>query len=90
LKYNQYLGDVQDLVNHLPLFKEDSNEITNMYPIEKYKMAFFGNGRIVALVRTDNKFRGKSVVIGETKDLVRVLPIYLYRPAVGAPLEIIR
>jgi hypothetical protein len=69
---------------------EDSNEITNMYPIEKYKMAFFGNGRIVALVRTDNEFRGKSVIIGETKDLVRVLPIYLYRPAAGAPLEIIR
>jgi hypothetical protein len=69
---------------------EDSKEITSMYPIEKYKMAFFGNGRVVALVRTDNEFRGKSVIIGETKDLVRVLPIYLYRPAAGAPLEIIR
>lgn len=69
---------------------EETNEITNMYPIEKYKMAFFGDGRIVALVRTDNEFRGKSVIIGETKDLVQVLPIYLYRPAAGAPLEIIR
>ncbi|NOW94799.1 hypothetical protein [Mucilaginibacter sp. SG564] len=69
---------------------EESKEIISMYPIEKYKMAFFGNGHIVALVRTDNEFRGKSVIIGETKDLVSVLPIYLYRPGTGAPLEIIR
>ena len=69
---------------------EKVNEIIKMYPIEKYKMAFFGDGRIVALVRTDNEFRGKSVIIGETEELVRVLPIYLYRPTANAPLEIVR
>lgn len=61
-----------------------------MYPIEKYKMAFFGDSRIVALIRTDNEFRGKPAIIGETEDMVTVLPIYLYRPANGQALEIIR
>jgi uncharacterized protein YeaC (DUF1315 family) len=73
-----------------PTLTDKKSRITKMYPIEKYKMAFFGGGRIVALVRTDNEFRGKSVIIGETEETVRVLPIYLYRPATGAPLEIVR
>jgi len=69
---------------------EETNQIIKMYPIEKYTMAFFGDGRIVALVRTDNEFRGEPAIIGETENTVRVLPIYLYRPRPGAPLEIIR
>lgn len=69
---------------------EETNKIIKMYPIEQDSMAFFGGGKLVALVRTDPEFRGKSVIIGETEELVNVYPIYLYRPHAGAPLEIIR
>jgi hypothetical protein len=85
-----YTGTKEKNDTFWPKLEEKRDQIIKMYPIEKYKMAFFGDGRIVALVRTDNEFRGKSVIIGETEDLVSVLPIYLYRPAAGAPLEVVR
>lgn len=69
---------------------EQLNDITGMYPIERDSLAFFGNGKMVALIRTDPEFRGKSVIIGETEDLISVLPVYLYRPKPGAPLAVIR
>lgn len=69
---------------------EKVKDIIKMYPIEKDSLAFFGEGRIVALVRTDPEFRGKSAIIGETDEQISVFPIYLYQPKAGAPLEIIR
>lgn len=64
--------------------------IIKMYPIENDSLAFFGNGKLVTLIRKDPEFRGKSVLIGETEELISVFPIYLYRQASGAALAIIR
>ncbi|PTT03030.1 hypothetical protein DBR11_03440 [Pedobacter sp. HMWF019] len=42
---------------------EETSQIIKMYPIEKYKMAFFGDGVIVALIRTDNEFMGNRLLL---------------------------
>jgi hypothetical protein len=81
--------------------KEDSQKISNsllkeintnqtMLPIENYKMFFYGDGRVISLIRVDDEYRGESVIIGETQNDYNFYPIYLHRPEAGGPLEVIR
>jgi hypothetical protein len=79
--------DTQKISNSL---LKEINTVQTMLPIENYKMVFYGNGKVVALVRIDNEFRGESVIIGETEDNYNFYPIYLHRPTSRAPLEVIR
>ncbi|QCE42746.1 hypothetical protein [Psychroserpens sp. NJDZ02] len=59
--------------------------------IEKYELKFFGNGKVVALMR----YPGKSPLCVVTKKQdgkfkYSVYDIFLHRPKKGAPLEMIR
>lgn len=63
-----------------------------MLPIEKSKIKFYGNGRVIALERTD--VLELPSLIGEYEEngrmRMRYLYIYFHRPYPGAPLEVIR
>lgn len=79
--------DSQKIFNSL---LKEINTVQTILPLEKYKMIFYGNGKIVSLIRIDDEFRGESAIIGETEDNYNFYPIYLHRPKLGKPLEIIR
>ncbi|PQL93230.1 hypothetical protein C4S77_06100 [Apibacter adventoris] len=67
------------------------NRITKVFPLENYQMVFYGNGKIVALVRIDKNFRGESALQAELDDeSVQIYELLLHRPALGKPLEVIR
>lgn len=63
-----------------------------MLPIEKSKIKFYGNGRVIALERSD--VLELPSLIGEYEEngrmRMRYLYIYFHRPYPGAPLEVIR
>lgn len=63
-----------------------------MLPIEKSKIKFYGNGRVIALERTD--VLELPSLVGEYEEngrmRMRYLYIYFHRPYPGAPLEVIR
>lgn len=62
-----------------------------MLPLENYTLRLFGEGRVVGLTRTDNKFRGESPVIGDSPDgSYYFYPLLLHRPVPGGKLEVIR
>lgn len=85
--YMVELDDSNTLWNNL---FSDMSQNKKILALEKYKMIFYGNGKVVSLVRIDDEFRGESAIIGETEDNYNFYPIYLHRPKVGAPLEVIR
>lgn len=63
-----------------------------MFPIEKSRLKFYGNGRVIALERTDllkyPSLIGTYVENGREK--TNSIYIYFHRPSSGAPLEVIR
>ena len=63
-----------------------------MYPIENYKIKFYGDGKIVALERGD--VLGYPSLIGSYKEGDRNKSnwfyLYFHRPKAGGPLEVIR
>lgn len=66
-----------------------------MMPLENYEMQFFGNGRMVGLIRTDGRNRGQSTIRQRytTKGGFRriALPdLFLHIPEDGNELEVIR
>ncbi|WP_299223447.1 hypothetical protein [uncultured Aquimarina sp.] len=63
--------------------------------LENYKLQFFGNGKVVALIRTDDKYKGEYALHASyrNKNGRKKLLIYnvnLHRPKEGGALEIIR
>jgi hypothetical protein len=70
--------------------EQDCNELIEMKPIEDYEMKITGNGKLVSLLKTNAKHKNFSAVSGTTGKKVRFYGLTLYRPAPGAPLEVIR
>ncbi|MDW8850053.1 hypothetical protein SD960_08120 [Flavobacterium sp. MMLR14_040] len=61
------------------------------FVFEDYAMRFYGNGKMVALVRTDKYYFNFSNLIREDAEgNFQTYAMYLYRPKAGAPLEVIR
>ena len=70
--------------------EKETNSVKNIKPLENYKMRFFGDGKMVSLLRTDGKFLDYPAFMGETDDSFEFYGLYLHRPSPGAPLEPIR
>ena len=65
--------------------------IKAMQPINDYTLRYFGDGRVVALLKTSGRLRDFSAIYGETNDeKLTFYGLFLYRPKPGAPLEVIR
>lgn len=65
--------------------------IIEVLPIENYKMVFYGNGRMVSLIRTDDKNKDESALQAKLKDnSTEIYELVLHRPKKGSPLEVIR
>ena len=58
--------------------------------LENYKLAFYGNGKVVGLIRTDGEFLGKSAFLGLTDEDFYIYSLLLHRPKSGGSLEVIR
>jgi hypothetical protein len=89
LSKNSLLKETNDFVKSFDEFEEEYE------PLENYKLVFYGNNKIIGLVRTDTRFRGKSAFIGVSKDnLDRIVYSYydllFYSPKGSDSLEIIR
>ncbi|PAM93914.1 hypothetical protein B4N84_16730 [Flavobacterium sp. IR1] len=59
---------------------------------DQYMLRFYGNGNMVALVKTDKYYINLSALLREDPVTSRATwyYMYLYRPKPGAPLEVIR
>gem|GEM_PF-1563173 len=67
------------------------NSITNVLPLENYKLVFYGNGRMVALIRMDGKKKDQSALQAQLEDnSTEIYELLLHRPKSGSPLEVIR
>ena len=73
-------------------FRTDDNlEFFDLKPIEKYKMTFYANGKLVRLEKTNN---GKSALWGGFKrknndiGTTTYIQLYLYRPKNSSELEV--
>lgn len=65
--------------------------ITEVLPLENYKLVFYGNGKMVSLIRTDQKSRSESALQVKLKDnSTEIYDLVLHRPKKGEPLEVIR
>ena len=77
------------------LLKTLNNKHFEMEPLEHYTVNYYGNGKVVALERTDLRNRNRSaLLLGGTEDngvkTTETDAIYLYRPSKNAPLKTIR
>jgi len=80
-------------------YQEDIEEYSSkdfaIQPLENYKMTMYGDGKVVALERTDSKNKGQSAlrakfVNDEGKKRVNFYNLLLYRPVKDGPLVPIR
>ncbi len=84
-----YLDQPQDSRKLVEELQEDLNKKQD-FKLEHYKMEFYGNGKVVGLIRTDGEFRGKSAFLGLTDEGFYIYSLLLYRPKAGEPLQVIR
>ncbi|SMP33119.1 hypothetical protein SAMN06265346_11628 [Flavobacterium hercynium] len=70
---------------------KDINE-TAPFIFDHYMLRFYGNGKMVALVKTDKYYINLSTLMREDPETSEATwyHMYLYRPKPGAPLEVIR
>jgi hypothetical protein len=61
-----------------------------VFKLENYNMKILGNGKVVALIRNDIKYRGMSALFRKAENKYYSYSLFLYRPKEGAPLEVIR
>lgn len=95
--YNRQFENAQSLYSYK---KEDSEKIAiginkdvnkdQDLKLENYKLVFYGNGKVVGLIRTDGEFFGKSAFLGLTDEDFYVYSLLLHRPKANADLEVIR
>ena len=80
-------------------YQNDTEEYNSkdftIQPFENYKMVIYGDGKVVALERTDSKYKGQSAlrakfVNDEGKKRVNFYNLLLYRPVKNGPLVPIR
>ncbi len=74
------------------LVKELKNDLNKKqdFTLEHFKLQFYGNGKVVALIRTDGEFRGKSALLGLTDEDYYIYSLLLYRRKSDGPIEVIR
>jgi uncharacterized protein (DUF2344 family) len=84
-----YLYKKEDSEKLLSEINKDVNKEQNLN-LENYKLVFYGNGKVVGLIRTDGEFMGKSAFLGLTEEYYYSYSLLLHRPKVGGPLEVIR
>lgn len=84
--YSSTKEDSDKLVAKL---NQDVNQVQN-FKLEDYKLQFYGNGKVVGLIRTDGEFLGKSAFLGLTDEDFFIYSLLLHRPKSGASLEVIR
>ncbi|MDR2918430.1 MAG: hypothetical protein LBV72_03565 [Tannerella sp.] len=63
------------------------------YPLEKYKMVFYGNGRMVTLERTDMPYEPALATKNfnaDGKEFTKIYYLYFHKPKGSDKLEIIR
>lgn len=86
--------DKEDAAAHLSEYSNDFKLNYTMLPIEKYRLRFYGNGRIATLERTDYPNIGEPVVRytvkGPKGEETAFMYAYFHRPVAGAKLEMIR
>jgi hypothetical protein len=70
--------------------EKETRSTVKMNPVAGYTMRFFGDGKMVSLLQTSGENRDYPAMQGETADEENFYGLYLYRPAAGAPLEVIR
>ncbi|MBC9932095.1 hypothetical protein [Chitinophaga qingshengii] len=80
-------ADATDLWNR---FAEIKNYHLDMLPLEHYELRFFGNGKVVGLIRTDDELRGESAMTGVANDKYRIYSLLLHKPAGSRQLQVIR
>jgi len=98
-----YTAAAQSLYRDTTTWKEYSNDMLKilnnkhfkMEPLEHYVVNYYGNGKVVALERTDLWNRNSSALLkGYTREdgdeRTETEALYLYRPSKNAPLEPIR
>jgi hypothetical protein len=72
-------------------FDEIRNYHLEMEPLEHYELRFYGDGRAVGLVRTDDELRGESAMVGTSSDgKYRIYNLILHKPAGSSQLQVIR
>jgi hypothetical protein len=69
--------------------ENDVNE-DRIFKIENYELKFYGDGRIVGLIREDIPYKGKSALFSRKGKKYSYYSLLLHRPYPGAPLEVIR
>ncbi|KIO51842.1 hypothetical protein [Flavobacterium hibernum] len=83
LSQEEIKSDLNDL-------SADIKNIIDVYPIENYEIKFYGNGRIITLLRIDGKLKGTSVLRTDKADYNTTYNLYFHRPKPGSQLEVIR
>lgn len=86
--------DKEEAAAHLSEYSDDFKLDYTVLPIEKYRLRFYGNGKIAALERTDYPNIGEPVVRYTVKrpkgEETAFMYAYFHRPRPGAKLEMIR
>jgi hypothetical protein len=62
----------------------------DMLPLEHYELKFFGDGKVVGLIRTDDELRGESAITGIADNKYKIYSLLLHKPAGSNQLQVIR
>lgn len=84
-----YLSKKEDSEKLVAEINKDVNKEQNLN-LENYKLVFYGNGKVVGLIRTDGEFLGKSAFLGLTDEDFYIYSLLLHRPNANGELEVIR
>lgn len=80
-------GDTQKIIDE---WIKDIND-TRPFVFDQYELKFYGNGRMIALVKTDKYYLNFSSLMREDTDgNYTCYGLVLHRPEVGGSLEVIR
>lgn len=61
-----------------------------MLPLEHYELQFFGDGKVVGLIRTDDELRSESAMAGISDNKYKIYSLLLHKPAGSRQLQVIR
>ena len=61
-----------------------------MLPLDHYDLRYFGDGKVVGLIRTDDELRSESAMTGISDNKYKIYSLLLHRPAGSNKLQVIR
>lgn len=85
-RYLNQESDSQELVSSI---ENDLNK-DQVFTLENYELKFYANGKIVALVRTDIPYKGKSALFSYKDKKYSYYSLLLHRPSANSALQVIR